>query len=230
MSRPKPPAVRKTKVFLVDDHALLREGLRYIIDQQPDLTVCGQAGSAAEALPAIARAQPDVIVADISMPGRDGLELIKEIMARNRHALVLVLSMHDETLYAERVLRAGARGYVMKNAPQAEFLQAIRRVGAGEFVLGRQVIGQMAARTAAGARPEAALPVECLTDRELEVYRLLGQGRTRAEIARQLKLSPKTVETHRVNIREKLGVRTATELRQHAMEFLREEAAGLHHG
>jgi len=215
----------KTRVFLVDDHPALRRGIADCIAEQPDLMVCGQAGNAAEALPAIAQTQPDVIVADISMPGRDGLELIKEIKSRNQHALVLVLSMHDESLYAERVLRAGAYGYLMKSAPLDELMQAIRRVRAGEFVLGARVIGQMAARTAAGARPDAASPVECLTDRELEVYRLLGQGRTRAEIARQLKLSPKTVETHRVNIRQKLGVRTATELRQHATEFLREEAA-----
>jgi DNA-binding NarL/FixJ family response regulator len=219
----------KVRVFLVDDHPALRKGIADCIDAELDLAVCGQAGSAAAALPAITRAKPDVVIADISLPGRDGIELIKEIMAQLRGVRVLVLSMHEELLYAERVLRAGARGYLMKCTPTEDIMQAIRRVVAGEFVLGPQVISQMAARTAAGAKLETGSPVECLTDRELEVYRLLGQGRQRREIAAQLRLSPKTVEAHRVNIREKLGVRTATELRRHAAEFLCEEAAGHHH-
>jgi DNA-binding NarL/FixJ family response regulator len=220
----------KTRVFLVDDHPGMRAGVAACLAKQPDLILCGDAGTAAEALPAIARTKPDVILADISLPGRDGLDLIKDIKAGNRRARVLVFSMYDESLYAERALRAGACGYVMKSASMEELMQAIRRVRDGEFVLGRQVIGQIAARTAAGVTPEAASPLDCLTDRELEVYRLLGQGLTRAEIARQLRLSPKTVETHRCNIRERLGIRTATALRQHAMEFFREKAASQSRG
>lgn len=226
-----PPKTRQTdkvRVFLVDDHPGMRRGIADCIAEQPDLVVCGEAGSAAEALRAIPRARPDVVVADISLPGRDGLELIKDIAARHRKARVLVFSMHDESLYAERVLRAGAHGYVMKSATMDELIAAIRRVRDGEFVLGKAVVGQMAARSASGAGPSAA-PLECLTDREMEVYRLLGQGLERRAIATQLSLSPKTVEAHRVNIRQKLGVPTSTALRRHAMEFLREEAAGLHH-
>jgi DNA-binding NarL/FixJ family response regulator len=224
----KRPAQAKTRVFLVDDHPALRKGIADCIDAEPDLVACGQAGSATAALPAVARTKPDVVIVDISLPGRDGIELIKDIRAQQRNVRVLVLSMHDESLYAERVLRAGARGYLMKSTPTEEIMQAIRRVAGGEIVLGPRVIGQMAAHTRAGARPGFVSPVDCLTDRELEVYRLLGQGLQRAEIAAELRLSPKTVETHRVNIREKLGVRTATQLRRHAMEFLREEAAGMH--
>lgn len=220
----RPPPMR---VFLVDDHPAMRQGIAAYIAQQPDIVVCGGADTAADALSAIARAKPDVIVADLSLPGRDGLELIKDIKAQHRHARVLVFSMHDESLYAERALRAGARGYVMKRASMDELMQAIRRVGGGEFVLSRQAVDRMAARTAAGGGPEATSPLECLTDREMEVFRLLGQGLERRQIAAQLKLSPKTIETHRLRIREKLGVNTATALRQHAMDFLREEAAGL---
>lgn len=226
----KPSQPVQTRVFLVDDHPGMRRGIADCIAEQTDLTVCGEAGTAAEALTEIARTKPDVIIADISLPGRDGLELIKEIRSHQRQARVLVFSMHDESLYAERVLRAGARGYVMKSASMDELMEAIRRVRNGEFVLGRPIIGQIAARTAAGTRPGATSPVECLTDRELEVYRLLGRGLARREIGKQLRISPKTVETHRVNIREKLGIRTATALRQQAAEFLREEAAGLHRG
>ncbi len=216
----------QVRVFLVDDHPVMRRGVADCIEEEPDLTVCGQAGSAAEAIPAIGRAKPDVVVTDISLPGRDGLELIKEIRARDRHARVLVLSMHDESLYAERALRAGARGYVMKSAPTEELMQAIRRVRNGDIIVGPRVVNRMLARTAGGAPDGRAGPVECLTDRELEIFRLLGQGRGRREIAEQLKLSVKTVEAHRVNIRLKLGVGTAAELRQCAVEFLREEAAG----
>lgn len=223
---PKAANPDQTRVFLVDDHPGMRRGIADCIAEQPDLMVAGQAGTAAEALPAISRIKPDVVVTDISLPGRDGLELIKDIKARNRSARVLVFSMHDESLYAERVLRAGAQGYIMKSATMEELMAAIRRVRDGEFVVGRTVVGQLAARAAAGAR--AASPLECLTDREMEVFRLLGQGLERRAIATQLNLSPKTVEAHRVNIRQKLGVSTATALRHHAMEFLREEAAGLY--
>jgi DNA-binding NarL/FixJ family response regulator len=222
--KPNPPA--RIRVFLVDDHPGMRHGIAACIAEQPEMVVCGESGDAAEALTAIARTKPDVVLADVSLPGRDGLEMIKDIKARNRHALVLVFSMHDESLYAERVLRAGARGYLMKSVSMDVLMHAIRRVRAGEFVLGRQIIDQLAARTAAGTRLETVSPVACLTDRELEIYRLLGQGLERRAIATQLKLSPKTIESHRANIRQKLGVRTAIALCRHAMEFLREEAAG----
>lgn len=221
------PAPAKKRIFLVDDHPLLRRGIADVINDEPDMIVCGQAGSAAEALACIAATQPDLVVADISLPGRDGFELIKDLKTQFRHAFVLVLSMHDESLYAERVLRAGARGYVMKSAPTSELLKAIRQVLSGEVVVGPKVIGRLLARTATGTGNGVTSPLECLTDRELEVYRLLGQGQQRHQIATQLHLSVKTVEAHRENVRKKLGLPSAAELRQHASEFLREEAAGI---
>lgn len=220
----------RTRVFIVDDHPGMRKGIADCIGEQSDLVVSGESGSAADALAAIARTRPDVVITDISLPGRDGLELIKDLRSRHRTARVLVFSMHDESLYAERVLRAGAHGYVMKSATMDELMVAIRRVRDGGFVLGQSVVGQLAARSAAGSRAGAASPLDCLTDRELEIFRLLGQGLERRAIAAQLHLSPKTVEAHRVHIRQKLGVNTATALRQHAMEFLREAAAGTHRG
>jgi DNA-binding NarL/FixJ family response regulator len=227
---PRTGPSEKIRVFLVDDHPGMRRGIADCIAEQSDLAVDGEVGNAAEALAALAKTTPDVIVVDISLPGRDGLELIKDILARRRHARVLVFSMHDESLYAERALRAGARGYVMKSATMDELIGAIRRVHGGEFVLGRTVIGQLAARSAAGAATNAASPLACLTDREMEVFRLLGQGLERRSIAAQLRLSPKTIEAHRVNIRHKLGLDTSSALRRHAMEFLREESVGLRRG
>jgi DNA-binding NarL/FixJ family response regulator len=223
---PESTTSAKTRVFLIDDHPGMRRGISACIAEEPDLVVCGQAGNAAEALLGIARTKPDVILTDISLPGRDGLDLIKEIRAREPHALVLVLSMHDESLYAERALRAGARGYVMKSAPTDELMDAIRRVRAGEVAIGRCVVGAIAAKVARNPRVASLSPVDCLSDRELEVFRLLGQGMPRRDIAEQLGLSVKTVETHRANIREKLGVRSASALRQQAGEFLRDEAVG----
>lgn len=215
----------KKRIFLVDDHPLLRRGIAEVINDESDLMVCGQAGNTVEALANIPVSKPDLALVDISLPGRDGFELIKDLKTQFRHTLILVLSMHDESLYAERVLRAGARGYVMKCASTDELLKAIRQVLAGEVVVGPKVIGRLLARTAKGTLFGVTSPLESLTDRELEIYRLLGQGRERNQIATQLHLSVKTIEAHRENVRKKLGLPNATELRQHAIEFLREEAA-----
>ena len=228
METKKTSTVRTTKarIFLVDDHPLLRKGIAESIRNEPDMTVCGQATTAMEAMPAIAQARPDVIIADISLPGRDGLELIKDIQYQHRNTLVLVYSMHDESLYAERVLRAGARGYVMKSAPTEELIQAIRQVIAGEIAVSRQIINRTLTRTAAGIRPAGASPIELLTDRELEVFRLFGKRMQRKEVAAQLHLSVKTIETHRANICMKLGLHGASAMLHHAIEYLREEASG----
>jgi DNA-binding NarL/FixJ family response regulator len=223
-SRPTPEAKGNVRrVFLVDDHPLIRKGINDLISEQPDLQVCGEAGSAPQAVAAIARLKPDLVIVDISLPGRDGIELIKDLRSRHRAMPILALSMHDEALYAERVLHAGARGYVMKSAPSQELIAAIRLVLAGEIAVGRRVIHQILARTAGGKETAPCSPVECLTDRELEVFRLLGRGLQRAEISEQLKLSVKTIDTHRENIRQKLGVPHASDVRQLAAEFLRAE-------
>lgn len=217
------PAI--ARIFLVDDHPFVRKGIADCLRDEPGLAVCGQAGNATEALAGIAREKPDMAVVDISLPGRDGLELIKDLKRLYRSLPVLVLSMHDESLYAERVLRAGGRGYVMKSAPTTELIQAIRKVLAGEIAVSQGIVNELLGRTTVGLRETGASPLEQLTDRELEILRLLAQGLQRREIAEQLSLSVKTVETHRENMRHKLGLRDAVALRQSAVEFFRNEAA-----
>ena len=217
-------AAKRRTVFLVDDHPFVRRGIASCIDAEPDLKVCGQAGTAAEALSALASARPDVVVADISLPGRDGLDLVKTIRAEPGAPPVVVLSMHDESVYAERALRAGASVYLMKSALAADLIHAIRRVLAGEFVVGPSVVGLVLARVAHGSAARA-LPIEALTDRELEIFRLLGRGMARARIAAELNLSVKTIEAHRASIRQKLGLASAIDVRLRAAEFLREESS-----
>jgi len=217
----------KARVFLVDDHPLLRHGIAESLNAAPDLVVVGQASSAPEALPAIASTKPDIVIVDISLPGRDGIELTKDIKAQNHATLVLVLSMHDESLYAERALRAGAAGYVMKNASSDALVQAIRKALSGEIVVGQNLVQRILTRNAAGERQAALSPLERLTNRELEIFRLLGRGRLRREIAQQLHLSVKTIESHQANMRQKLDLDTIIQLRKLAAEFLCTEAAGL---
>jgi DNA-binding NarL/FixJ family response regulator len=229
MSSKTKPATTGTKarVFLVDDHPLLRHGIAESIGDEPDLLVVGQASSAPEAMPAITSTKPDIVIVDISLPGRDGIELIKDIKAQNHAMLVLVLSMHDESLYAERALRAGAAGYVMKNASSDALIQAIRKALGGEIVVGQHLVQQILTRNAAGTRQASLSPLERLTNRELEIFRLLGRGRLRREIAQQLHLSVKTIESHQANMRQKLDLNTIIQLRKLAAEFLCTEAAGL---
>lgn len=216
----RPPKIR---VFIVDDHPCVREGIAACIRDQPDMMLCGQAGTIPEALEGVARTRPTVVVVDIEIPGRDGLELIKELKARYPRLPLLVLSMHDESLYAPRALHAGAAGYVMKSAPTETLLQAIRQVCAGKVVVSEAVQTRLLRLITSGGKPSA---LGRLTDRELEVLRLYGQGRTRGQIAAQLNLSVKTVETHRAHICRKLGLRNSTELLRFAMDFVRHPTTG----
>ena len=210
----------KKQVLIVDDHPLLREGLACLINRQADLAVCGEADNAQAALVAAAIRKPDLMVVDVSLPGRDGIDLTKELRTRYPKLPVLVFSMHDEAVYAERALRAGARGYVMKRDPTERHLRAIRRVLAGEIVASSAVVAQLARQlTTTGG----LVPVKLLSDRELEIFRLFGEGRNRRLIATALHLSIKTIETHRANICRKLGLRGAVELRRHATEFVQAE-------
>ena len=220
------PTATKTRIFLVDDHPLLRHGIAESIAVEPDMAVCGQASSAAEAMPAIAQAHPDIVIVDLSLPGRDGIELIKDLKNNHSSLLILVLSMHDESLYAERALRAGAVGYIMKSASTDTLIQAIRKAVAGEIVVGRRLVNRMLTQIASGKREDASSPLECLTNRELEIFRLLGRCRLRREIAQQLHLSVKTIESHQSNMREKLGLQSIIQLRKLAAEFLCDEATG----
>jgi DNA-binding NarL/FixJ family response regulator len=210
------------RILLVDDHPMLRQGIQQYLQQDQALTICGQAGSTSEALERMQQLKPDLILVDIGLPGRDGLELIKDIRALDSTCAILVFSMFDEELYAERVLRAGAQGYVMKHESPLKLIQAIHSVLNGEMVTGPGVIQRALRRTAEGRDDKPASPVTLLTDRELEIFRLIGAGHPRNEIARRLNLSVKTFEAHRANIRQKLNLRSAAELLIHATQFIHE--------
>lgn len=210
----------RTRVFVVDDHPLVREWLASLINHQADLSVCGEAGSAGAALAALAAANPDVVIVDLSLGGRSGLELIKDIRASHPHAAVLVLSMHDEDLYAERALRAGARGYIMKREATKNVILAIRRIQEGKIYVSERLASALAERLVTGLPAGTESPVARLSDRELEVYRLLGEGRATRQIAEQLHLSAKTVQAYCARIKEKLGLSTGTELLREAMRWV----------
>ncbi|MCX7008773.1 MAG: response regulator transcription factor [Kiritimatiellaeota bacterium] len=209
----------KKTILLVDDHPMLREGLQQFLQQDEDLTICGQAGSTAEAMKMVEELKPDLLVVDIGLPGRDGLELIKDIRAFNKTSGILVFSMFDEGLYAERALRAGAQGYVMKDESPARLVEAIRSVLRGEIVTGNGIVQRALRRSANGLAAASTSPLDLLTDRQLEIFRLIGSGVDRNTIAEQLNLSVKTVEVHRANIRVKLGIKSAADLLVHATQF-----------
>jgi DNA-binding NarL/FixJ family response regulator len=221
-SRTKPSAA-KVKILIVDDHPMMREGMAQLIGQQPDMEVCGQAGDAHDGLEQVKLLKPTLVVADLTLPGRDGLELIKDIQALEAGVSVLVLSMHDESLYAERVLRAGGRGYVMKQEGGKRILEAIRQVSAGKIFVSDKMSAKIL-EIFSGRRPEnAASPVENLTDREFEVFQLIGQGIETKDLARQLHVSPKTIEVHRAKIKVKLKIKSMTELIRYAVRWVDSE-------
>ena len=210
----------RRSVLLVDDHPFMRAGLAQLIDRQPDLAVCGEAGNPAEAFTALGKSQPDLVLSDITMPGRSGLDFIKDLRARHPGLRVLVVSMHAEAIYAERALRAGASGYIMKEAGGENLLAAIRQVLRGEtYVSARMAAKLLESFTAARPRGSSS-PIEKLTDREFEVFRLIGEGKSTRDIAAQLHLSPKTVDVHRSHIREKLALSDSTALVRHAVRWV----------
>ena len=210
---------RKRRVFLVDDHPLVREGLANLINQQTDLAVCGEAEDSAGAVRGIESKSPEVALIDISLKNESGLELVKNLEAQFPLVALIVLSMHDEALYAERALRAGARGYVMKRETTKSVLTAIRRVLEGGTYVSDRVVNGMARRMTSPRKPNAATPVEQLSDRELEIFRLLGQGRTTSQIAEDLHLSLKTVQAYCARAKEKFGVDSLGELLRAAIRF-----------
>lgn len=212
-------ANRKSKIFVVDDHPIVRQGLGLLINREPDMIVCGAAEEAQSALRAIPGLQPDVLVVDISLSGPDGLELVKTIRTRDANLPILVLSMHDESIYAERALRAGANGYIMKQEATEKVLVAIRRILRGEVYLSDRVSSKMLQNYVRGSSTARESPVADLSDRELEVFRLVGEGHGTRQIAEELHLSVKTVETYQAHIKEKLSLRNARELVQHAIEW-----------
>jgi DNA-binding NarL/FixJ family response regulator len=207
------PAVAHKKILLVDDHPMLRQGLQQYLQEDAGLTICGQAGNAAEALRLLDSLHPDLIVVDIGLPGRDGLDLVKDIRAHDTKCGILIFSMFDEDIYAERALRAGAQGYVMKHESPLKLIQAIRSVLNGELVTGEGVLQRILRRTVENqGQPATPSPLSLLSNRELEIFRLIGAGLARGDVAQQLHLSVKTFEAHRARIREKLGLKNAAEL------------------
>jgi DNA-binding NarL/FixJ family response regulator len=212
-----PPA--RHRVLVVDDHPIVRQGLTLMISREPDLMICGEAEEAHAALHAIAMLQPDIVIVDISLGGPDGLELLKQLRLRDASLPVLMLSMHDESIYAERVLRAGANGYIMKQEATELVLTAIRRILDGQVYLPERVATRMLRQYARGSSGEAPAPLSSLSDRELEVFRLIGGGGSTRQIAEALHLSMKTVESYQAHIKEKLALRNARELQHHAIEW-----------
>ena len=210
---------RKNRVFIVDDHPLVREGLTNLINGQDDLIICGEAKNSAQALDGIMKADPDVALIDISLENESGLELVKQLGSRFPLVALIVLSMHDETLFAERVLRAGARGYVMKHETSKSVLASIRRVLGGGVYVSERIVNRIARRVGSVREPVASSPVERLSDRELEIFRLLGQGRTTSQIAADLNLSLKTVQAYCARAKEKFGVTSLTELLRAALRW-----------
>ncbi len=215
----------KHRVFLVDDHPMTREGLAAIINRQPDLEVSGDASNAAEAMSALPHAKPDLIVTDLTMPDGSGLELIKKVHAILPATPVLVLSMHDELLYAERALHAGARGYLMKDAGAEKVLEAIRLVLAGQVYVSPQMNRRLL-DSVAGPAADAS-PIGSLSPREFEVFQLIGKGLSTKEVATQLSLSPKTIEAHRANIREKLQLNDSLSLMYYATRWVESQETTL---
>jgi DNA-binding NarL/FixJ family response regulator len=218
----KPKPVQK-RLLIVDDHPMMRTGLAQLIDNEGDLKVCAEADNAGQAINAVAKHKFDLALVDISLPDKNGLELIKDIRTLNPALPILVVSMHDEMIYAERVLRAGARGYIMKQEGGQKFLQAIRRVLGGQVYVSEKMSARILENFSggqAGATGPTGSPVHKLSDREFEVFRLIGQGVGTSEIAVRLHLSVKTVEVHRANIKQKLNLVTATELVRYAVRWL----------
>ncbi|MFZ0201676.1 MAG: response regulator transcription factor [Candidatus Sulfotelmatobacter sp.] len=217
---------KKKAVFLVDDHPIVRQGLTLLINREPDLTVCGEAEEMHSALSAILAVKPDILIVDISLNGPDGLELLKNVRLSSPRLPVLILSMHDESIYAERALRAGANGYIMKQEATEKVLVALRRILSGEIYVSDRITNSMLQHYVRGANPAEHSSIAELTDRELEVFRLIGEGHGTRQIADTLHLSVKTVESYQAHIKEKLSLRSARELVQHAIEWtVREKTA-----
>jgi DNA-binding NarL/FixJ family response regulator len=209
---------KKKTVFIVDDHPLLRQGLALLVNREEDLIVCGEAEEAQTAMKEIEARRPDILIADISLNGPDGLELLKNLRALYPSLPVLILSMHDESIYAERALRARANGYIMKQEATEKVLVAVRRILGGDIYLSDRMANKLLHQFISGASPHMHSRLSALSDRELEVFRLIGEGRSTRQIAEKLHLSIKTVETYQAHIKDKLSLHSGRELVQHAIQ------------
>jgi len=217
---PEPGPTGKKAILIVDDHPVLRRGLASLIESEPDLAVCGEVATCGAALRAIRETLPDLVIVDLALEASDGLELVKEMKARHPDIPALVLSMHDESVYAERSLRAGALGYVTKQQLDDTVLVAIRRLLAGETYMSGQLEARLAAKFVAGRTVATDSPLDALSDRELQVFRLIGQGRSTRQVADTVHLSIKTIESHREHIKQKLRLDSAAELAHRATQWV----------
>ncbi len=219
---PSPPEKQVTagqkRIVIVEDHTLMREGLKQLVNSQPEFVVVGEAADAAKGLDVILALRPHVAIVDITLPGRNGLELIKDIRAQVPDQIILVISMHDESLYAERALKAGAKGYIMKDSDRDSFIAAIRQVLDGGFYVSEKMSAEIFT-SFSGNNQRVKGSVSRLSDREFEVFELLGQGLGTNEIAQRLGISPKTVEVHRAHIREKLEMPTGAAVVRYAVRW-----------
>ena len=214
--------IRTTRLLIVDDHPLVRSGISSIIGMEPDLEVCGEAEDQTSAMDLVAKEQPDLVLVDISLKNSNGLNLLKEISQRFPRTLTLAVSMHDEYTYAIRCLKAGAKGYIMKQEGTEKILEAIRCVLTGKTYLSDIMTQATVEQLGAGRAPTGSNPVDVLSNRELELFQLTGQGKEISEIARIMNISPRTVEVHRSHIKKKLGLRTSTDIFQMAYDWLRQ--------
>ena len=211
----------KHRILLVDDHPLVRRGIADVLNREKDLEVCGEAADVSEAMRELERTHPDLVLVDLTLKSGHGIELIEKIKASDPRVKTLVSSMHDETLFAERVLQAGAMGYLTKQEPPETLLGAIRQVLRGELYLSPRMTSRLLHRVAAGG-PSQEDPIKSLSNREIEVYEMIGQGLTIQQIAARLHLSPKTIETHREKIKQKLNLKNSTELNRRAVQWVLE--------
>ena len=216
---------RVRRVLIVDDHPIVRQGLRRVMENEVDLSVCGEAESVRDARQAIKDLKPDALIADISLKQGDGIELVRDVRAHHPQLPILVLSMHDETIYAERMLSAGANGYIMKQAASEQFLIAMRRVLDGGIYVSEAVGNNMIQKFAAGAAYISANPIDRMSNRELQILHMIGKGMSTRETAQSLNLSIKTVESHRQRIKRKLNLATGTQLIQYAVNWFTGRAA-----
>lgn len=217
---------KKIRIIIVDDHPIVRQGLAELINQEKDIEVCGQAEDAPQAMKTIRALKPDLVIVDVSLKKTSGIELIKDIKAQYPNLCVLTLSMHDESLYAERALRAGAKGYIMKQETTEKIVAAIHKILSGQLYISDRMSARMLRKLVVGGTDLDSSPINRLSDRELEVFTLLGQGHGTRQISEQLHLSIKTIETYRSHIKEKLDLADSTELLQHAIQWVNSQNRG----
>jgi DNA-binding NarL/FixJ family response regulator len=222
-AKPKPVEDTRTRILLVDDHAVVRYGIAQLINRQADLVVCGEEENASNAMSAISKLKPDLVIADISLKDSSGLELMRNIKAQYSGMPVLVVSAHDESIYAEIAFRAGALGYLMKQEALDKVISAIRRVLSGNIYVSEALAARMLQQQIRGKSDIQESPVKGLSDRELEVFQLIGQWKKTSEIAQELHLSVKTIEYYREQIKRKLNLKNSAELTQHATAWVQRE-------